>query len=299
MSGSLWNCQELRWARWWFGSLLRPAGTTWIWSLEETFVNLLASLTFSLPPLDRYLHIGHAKAALLNQHYQVTFKGKLIMRFDDTNPEKEKEDFEKVRYYLFIYFVVTWINKYNNKKNMKCKFCVHISASLLCCSLGDPGRCCHAPDPSRPVHLHQWPLSHYNEVCREAACWGQSLHRQHPTWADEAGKGAACWVHLQKQLYGLGQDDDDDLSVNAEAWQHVIFLYNSSLCLSLAAVEQNLKMWSEMKAGTEYGQTCCMRAKIDMNSNNGCMRDPTLYRCKNAAHPRTGNTYKYVALFYY
>ncbi|XP_041669602.1 bifunctional glutamate/proline--tRNA ligase isoform X2 [Cheilinus undulatus] len=169
------------------------------------------------PEASGYLHIGHAKAALLNQHYQVSFKGKLIMRFDDTNPEKEKEDFEKV---------------------------ILEDVAML------------------QIHPDQFTYTsdHFPTIMKFA-----------------------------EQLLAEGKayiDNTPPEQMKQERDQRA-----ESKCRN-NTVEENMKMWAEMKSGTEFGQTCCMRAKIDMNSNNGCMRDPTLYRCKNTPHPRTGNTYR-------
>ncbi|XP_041417966.1 uncharacterized protein LOC100158287 isoform X4 [Xenopus laevis] len=168
------------------------------------------------PEASGYLHIGHAKAALLNQHYQVNFKGKLIMRFDDTNPEKEKEDFEKV-------------------------------------ILEDVSMLQIKPDQ------FTYTSDHFDTIMK---------------YAEKLIQEGKAYV-----------DDTPAEQMKAEREQRTESKHRSN------TVAKNIEMWEDMKKGTEYGQTCCLRAKIDMNSNNGCMRDPTLFRCKNQPHPRTGSKY--------
>ena len=169
------------------------------------------------PEASGYLHIGHAKAALVNQYYQQTFKGKLILRFDDTNPAKENEHFENV------------IRKDLEMLEVK-------------------------PDcETRTSDYFDLMLQYCEKMIKE----------------------------------GNAYADDTDAETMKKERETRTESHNRK-----NSVEKNLSMWMEMIKGTDYGQQCCIRAKIDMNSNNGCMRDPTLYRCKNETHVATGDKYK-------
>ena len=55
------------------------------------------------------------------------------------------------------------------------------------------------------------------------------------------------------------------------------------------SVEENLDLFSRMKAGEFADGSKTLRAKIDMKHTNMLMRDPILYRIKKAHHHRTGD----------
>ncbi|XP_078050630.1 glutamyl-prolyl-tRNA synthetase isoform X2 [Augochlora pura] len=189
---------------------------------EGKFIDLpgaeMGKVVVRFPPeASGFLHIGHAKAALLNQYYADAFKGQLIMRFDDTNPAKETLEFEKA-----------------------------ILEDLELLQI-KPDRFTHSSD--------------YFDLMLEYCT----------------------------KLINEGKAYVDDTPANIMKEQRDQKLMSSNRNNS---IEKNLQLWNQMQQGTAKGEECCVRAKIDYESANGCLRDPTIYRCKPEPHPRTGTKYK-------
>ena len=170
------------------------------------------------PEPSGYLHIGHAKAAYLNYYFaHVKYDGKMIVRFDDTNPSKEKEEYQ--------------------------------DAILEDCKL----------------------LGVKHDQVTYTSDYFQQLYEMCVKMIKD-GKAYA--------------DDTPQEQLRKEREARTESSHRNDL------VEDNLAHFEEMKKGTEEGTKWFIRAKIDMSSNNGAMRDPVIYRCNPQPHHRTGSTWK-------
>ncbi len=63
------------------------------------------------------------------------------------------------------------------------------------------------------------------------------------------------------------------------------------------SVEENLDLFSRMRAGEFPDGTRVLRAKIDMSSPNMSLRDPVLYRILHTPHPHVGDAWKIYPMY--
>lgn len=171
------------------------------------------------PEPNGYLHIGHAKSILLNYGLATEYGGKFNMRFDDTNPTKEKSEFVE-----------------------------SIKADVKWLGADYEDRLFFASD--------------YFDQMYEGAI---KLIKKGKAYVSDLT--AEEMREYRGTLTEPGRDDPNrDRSV-----------------------EENLRLFEEMKEGRYADGEKTLRAKIDMSSPNINMRDPIIYRVAHLSHQNTGD----------
>lgn len=173
------------------------------------------------PEPNGYLHIGHAKSILLNYGLAQEYGGKFNMRFDDTNPTKEKSEFVDS-----IMADIKWLG---------------------------------ADWEDRLFFA-----SNYFGQMYEAAV---KLIRKGKAYVSDLS--AEQIREYRGTLTEAGKEDP----------------------YSKRSVEENLKLFEEMKNGVYADGEKVLRARIDMASPNMNMRDPVIYRVAHMHHHNTGDTW--------
>ncbi len=171
------------------------------------------------PEPNGYLHIGHAKSILLNYGLAQKYGGKFNLRFDDTNPTKEKTEFVES-----IIEDVKWLGA----------------------------------DFEDRLYF----ASDYFEKMYECA-----------VLLIKKGKAFICDLTAEE----IREYRGDFTTPGKES------PYRNR------SVEDNLKMFEEMREGKYQDGEKVLRAKIDMASPNINMRDPVIYRVAHMHHHNTGD----------
>jgi glutamyl-tRNA synthetase len=71
------------------------------------------------PEPNGYLHIGHAKAAIVDREYAKMYDGKFILRFDDTNPENAQIEFYDAQKEDLKWLGIDWDEEYNTSDHLE------------------------------------------------------------------------------------------------------------------------------------------------------------------------------------
>ena len=70
------------------------------------------------PEPNGYLHIGHAKAAIIDYEYARMYDGAFILRFDDTNPENAAGEYYDAQKEDLKWLGITWDKEYCTSSNL-------------------------------------------------------------------------------------------------------------------------------------------------------------------------------------
>jgi glutamyl-tRNA synthetase len=89
------------------------------------------------PEPNGFLHIGHAKAAVIDSEYARMYDGKFILRFDDTNPENEQREFYEAQKEDLRWLNVSWDEEYHTSDHLL----IHYKLARQLISQGDAYMC--------------------------------------------------------------------------------------------------------------------------------------------------------------
>ena len=166
------------------------------------------------PEPNGYLHIGHAKAMRFNFTVASENAGLTYLRFDDTNPVKENQEFiDNIKK------VVEWLGY-------------------------KPFKVTYASD--------------YFEDLYQLAC---QLIKTNKAYVDHSTKA----------------EIKDQRTLKADS------PYRNR------SIEENLRLFEQMRQGRFEENECSLRMKIDMTHENPNMRDPVAYRIRYVPHPHAGD----------
>jgi glutaminyl-tRNA synthetase len=208
------------------------------------------------PEPNGYLHIGHAKSICLNFGIAREFGGVCNLRYDDTNPTKEE-----VEYVDSIFEDVSWLIRgwadhcLGLKPKSKTPDAITSNGSrdfyLAPSAINSP--------PS--TNVEPFYASDYFDQLYEYAV---ALIKK--------GKAYVC---------DLSPEDTDKYRGAPDRPGKDSPFRNRS-------IEENLDLFTRMKAAEFPDAARTLRAKIDMASPNIWLRDPVLYRIRHAKHHHTG-----------